>query len=94
MRPILAPAFLALMLVLPAAAAETPAPPAAPDFESQLRQAEEMARRGISEVLGSVDLLLRALPRYELPEITENGDIILRRKPPPPAPRSPETGTI
>jgi hypothetical protein len=93
LRPILVLASLAVALAAPAAAAEPPAPP--PDFQSQLRQAEEMARRGISEVLGSVDLLLRALPRYELPEITDNGDIILRRKPPrPEEPRSPNSGTI
>ncbi len=33
-------------------------------------------------MLGSIDSALRAMPRYELPTVDENGNIIIRRKPP------------
>jgi hypothetical protein len=37
-------------------------------------------------------LFLQSIPQYEAPEILENGDIIIRRKNPPPEPdQKPET---
>lgn len=47
------------------------APPAVEQFDAALEQALEAFHR-----------LLRAIPRFEMPEITDQGDIIIRRKHP------------
>jgi hypothetical protein len=45
---------------------------------------EDMGKR-LKDVL---DLIIQAIPQYEMPEVLENGDILIRRKPAPP-PRKP-----
>ena len=40
-------------------------------------------------MLEAFDKFVDSVPHYELPQINENGDIILRRKPPQPAPAKP-----
>ncbi len=53
------------------------------DLERKLTEsAEELAREGADTVLRALDELIDAVPQYEWPEITEDGDIILRRVPP------------
>jgi hypothetical protein len=49
---------------------------------SDMREAGELIRQGFEKMLGSLDTALRAMPRYELPTVDENGNIIIRRKPP------------
>ena len=39
---------------------------------------------GVEQMMDSVDILLRAVPQYDLPTVNENGDIIIRRRPPEP----------
>ena len=88
------PASLLLGIWVLPAAADPPAPlrpfePPAP-FLQDLAQAEALAREALEKMLLSVDTLVRSLPRYEMPEMAENGDIIIRRKPPePPRRRDP-----
>ena len=52
---------------LPAAAEEAP--------EDPLAQAEE----GMRQILTALQLLLATIPQYAMPEVLENGDIIIRR---------------
>lgn len=40
----------------------------------------ELARESIELMMRSLNLLIERIPQYELPEINENGDIIIRRK--------------
>lgn len=58
-----------------------PAEPAAPG---------ELARQGLAKMLQALEKLIESVPQFQMPEINENGDIILRRKRPdapvPPAP--------
>jgi hypothetical protein len=78
-----APVIAALMLLVPAGAraASEPADPP-PGFTLDMQRAAELMRQSLDKALGSVETLLRAVPRYELPQMDENGDIIMRRKRP------------
>ena len=49
---------------------------------SDMRQAGEMIRQGLEQALGTIDTALRTMPRYELPTLDAEGNIIIRRKPP------------
>lgn len=61
-------------------AATTIGDKAAPGAED--RAPSELAREGMAKMLQALDKLIESVPQYWLPEITENGDIILRRKKP------------
>lgn len=61
----------------------------------------DLAREGMAKMLQALDKLVESIPQYQLPEITENGDIVLRRKKPdvsaPPVqqqPNSPDNRAI
>lgn len=86
MRRSLAALALCLAAALPAQA-EAPER----DLGEGLRQLSEGSRIILERLLGELAPLvadLRAkiddLSRYEMPEVLENGDIIIRRKPPAP----------
>jgi hypothetical protein len=53
--------------------------------------AEDMAREAIEQLMRALELMIQSIPQYEMPEIEENGDIIIRRKRPTPdsEPREP-----
>jgi hypothetical protein len=57
----------------------------------ELSRAEDMAREAIEQLMRALELMLDSIPQYEMPEIEENGDIIIRRKrrTPDPEPREP-----
>jgi hypothetical protein len=59
------------------AAAGDKAPPPSEDPEQLLQQSVDTFMRAL-------DALIRSIPQYEMPEINEHGDIIIRRKNPPP----------
>ena len=42
----------------------------------------ELAREGLEQMIRALNLLVESIPQYELPEVLENGDIIIRRKHP------------
>ena len=44
---------------------------------------KELAREGMERMLRAIELMIEMIPQYELPEVQENGDIIIRRKNPP-----------
>jgi hypothetical protein len=96
MRTLLALAFL--LTALPAGAAEPPTSDSLPQATEKLRSELERAAAAVRDSMGRVFLSLegvvRQLPRYEAPEITENGDIIIRRKPPSSNERTDRDGTI
>jgi hypothetical protein len=53
-----------------------------PDLLEDLKRAEEAMKRGLATMRESVDLLLRAVPQYEMPRLNDEGDIIIKcRKP-------------
>ena len=43
-------------------------------------RAEDMARGAIEQLMRALELMIDSIPQYEMPEIEENGDIIIRRK--------------
>jgi hypothetical protein len=93
MRSLLA--VLLLAIALPAAAAEpAPLPQAAEKLRDEIERAANAMRESMGRVLLSLEEVARRLPRYEAPEITENGDIIIRRKPQQSNERADRDGTI
>lgn len=75
-RRALAVAILTLPLTfasLPVAAAEAEKTPS------------ELAREGMERMLRAIELMIEMIPQYEMPEVLENGDIIIRRKRPDPS---------
>jgi hypothetical protein len=45
-------------------------------------RAEEALKEGMETMLKSLQRMFKAIPQYEMPEVLENGDIIIRRKKP------------
>ena len=64
------------------AAGEKPAWPDGDRLADDMREAGELIRQGLEKMLGSIDSTLRAMPRYELPTLDDDGNIIMRRRPP------------
>lgn len=58
--------------------------------ESPQDSPEEMAREGLEQMMQALRLLVESIPQYEMPEILDNGDIIIRRKNPKPESQEPE----
>ncbi len=50
----------------------------------------DIAREGLEQMMRALRLLVESIPQYELPEVLENGDIIIRRKHPKKTPEEPE----
>lgn len=74
----LAAALLALGLGAPVAAQDRPAvPPGKPPLQDMTPQ--EQALQGLELVLKGLEGMMRQFPYYAPPEITPEGDIILRR---------------
>lgn len=78
MRRAAGAALLAAMLTTPAVGAS-----AAADDPDTRAQAEKMARDAMERMMRALELLFQSIPQYELPEVTDDGDIIIRRKHPP-----------
>lgn len=55
-------------------------------------RAEDMAREAIEQLMRALELMIDSIPQYELPEIDENGDIIIRRKRRAPRPEPDQPG--
>ncbi len=81
--------LLSLAIAAPASAQEGPNPDQRvlpPETEKALREGAERIKRALED-------MLRSVPQYELPEITEQGDIVIRRKRTEQPPReTPEPG--
>ncbi len=57
-------------------------PPPGPGMIADSQSPSELAREGTAKLLEAFDRFLDSVPRYELPQFNENGDIILRRQRP------------
>jgi len=77
---------LAPLPVLQGQARAQDAAPAEPQQDSP----GEMAREGLEQMMRALRLLVESIPQYELPEVLENGDIIIRRKRSGPESEEPE----
>ncbi|MBV8652626.1 MAG: hypothetical protein JO255_14260 [Alphaproteobacteria bacterium] len=84
----------AVTLLAPATLRASEATEPAPGFAEDMQRAAELMRQGLNKALGSVESLLRAMPQYELPQVNENGDIIIRRKRPDGPSADPESRSI
>lgn len=62
------------------------AEPAPPSPQSQ-GEAEQALKEGFDQILRALDALMRSVPQYEMPEVQDNGDIVIRRKKQPNTPR-------
>ena len=51
-------------------------------YADEKKSPEAMIEEGAKMIFDALDLVLKAIPQYEAPEILENGDIIIRRKNP------------
>jgi hypothetical protein len=65
--------WLALSPLAPAGAQDAPAKP-------QEESPGALAREGLEQMMRALRLLVESIPQYELPELLDNGDIIIRRK--------------
>ncbi len=74
------------LALLPLSAQAQDAAPGTPRQDSP----SEMAREGLEQMLRALRLLVESIPQYELPEVLDNGDIIIRRKHPESEPAQPE----
>ena len=73
----LAAVLLPLLLAVPlSASAEDPSEEPAP----QEQEPGELAREGVARLLQALEVFIEMIPQYEMPELNENGDIIIRRK--------------
>lgn len=77
-------ALVALMTFAGQAPAAEPPPP------SGQGEPSELLKEGTRQILKAFELFLMTIPQYEAPEVLENGDIIIRRKHPGPAPTNPK----
>ena len=70
-------AAIAVLLVTGPLAAQERAP------QGNLQDRTEKAlKKGIETILRTLDGLIESVPQYEMPEVLDNGDIIIRRKRP------------
>jgi len=87
------PVFALLLLTAIALPALAEAPPPADDP----RRPGQIAREGVDNMLRALDKFVAELPRYGLPEITAQGDILIPRKNPEsrsPSHKAPPSSTI
>ncbi len=92
-KPLIIPVFL-LALALSAGAPAA----ARADEPNERERVERMAREAIEQLMRALELMIESIPQYEMPEINEHGDIIIRRKRPkqrrePSQPEFDETAT-
>ena len=80
--------FLVMALIVPMAFA-SPAF-AQSDKKSTPETPSEMIGEATRTILKAFEIMMRSIPQYEVPEILENGDIIIRRKHPKPEEPAPK----
>jgi hypothetical protein len=80
----------AMLASAPVFAQSPNAPPNAPGAPStQEPSGTELTLQGLAKLMRELQRMVEELPRYNLPEINENGDIIIRRIDPQANPEQP-----
>ena len=76
------PLAAALLLAQTPALAASDQPPAFPDrpVQEQWDRAQELARKGMQDLLRSFELFKESIPQYGVPYVTPEGDIVIPRK--------------
>ncbi|PIW28561.1 MAG: hypothetical protein COW30_07215 [Rhodospirillales bacterium CG15_BIG_FIL_POST_REV_8_21_14_020_66_15] len=74
-RPIFAAALALLLVSAPLSPVRAQANPSDPEM---------LLEEGTKKILRAFELFIKTIPQYEMPEVLPNGDIIIRRKHPPP----------
>jgi len=59
----------------------------AQDTTPSTGEAQKLAVEGLSKLLDAIGAFVKSVPQYSAPEVLPNGDIILRRLNPAPAPK-------
>jgi len=67
-----------LLLATPGGISQSLAQSDEPEAESS--NPSEIARDGLEKIMRALGLLIENIPQYEMPELLDNGDIIIRRK--------------
>ncbi|MBT5414635.1 MAG: hypothetical protein HOK81_08555 [Rhodospirillaceae bacterium] len=57
-----------------------------PVLAAEQDDVERLAREGAEKFIEALETLIERLPRYDMPEVTDDGDIIIRRRDPETAP--------
>lgn len=83
------PALIVAWLVSAPAAAQTGGD--AGNRDTRSASGGQSVSEHVDEFLGRIERLLESIPKYELPQINENGDIIIRRIRPRPEGELPPT---
>ncbi|MDO9458631.1 MAG: hypothetical protein Q7N95_00715 [Alphaproteobacteria bacterium] len=65
----------------------------APSGQTPPLAAEEALRGAADQIMNGVRMMILAIPQYEVPEMLENGDILIRRKRPEPVDAVPDSDT-
>ena len=81
-RKAFVPAALVAVAVLSVSLVLLPYAPAAAEEPQGKESPGELARESIEQMMRALQLLVDSIPQYELPEMLDNGDIIIRRKKP------------
>lgn len=64
------------------AAMLTAGQPVLAQTQSPNERAADLARQGMEKLMQALQLMIQHIPQYEPPVINDNGDIIIKRKPP------------
>ncbi len=81
MRKSLIAFAVAQMIAAPAWAQSAEPPPIEEYLDPEKReQAERLVEEGLRNMLDAMSLFLLSIPQYESPEVTPEGDIIIRRR--------------
>jgi hypothetical protein len=51
------------------------------DLQKEVEKAGESLKDSLTTLMNLVEKMVKGVPQYEAPEILDNGDIIIRRKP-------------
>jgi hypothetical protein len=68
-----------IALLIAAGPVQAQKPSASDDMQEQT---EKAITEGIQTILRALETMFKSIPKYEMPEVLENGDIIIRRKKP------------
>ena len=70
-------AIIAILVAAGPTQAQKPSP-----NDNMQEQTEKALKEGVQTILRALETMFKSVPQYEMPEVLENGDIIIRRKKP------------